>query len=84
MDRYGPIDLGLPELFDVYIADEVDADKAKDTARIQKLKEEIRQLRHYHDTVVGLWVTDREDAINPMIKDKYFWRLKTLKEGEDE
>jgi len=28
MNKYGPVDLGLPELFDVYIADEV-ADLAR-------------------------------------------------------
>ena len=46
-----------PEFIHVYKADEVDADKAKDTARIQELEEKIGRLQSEidwcHSTLKG-------------------------------
>jgi len=45
-ERFYAIDLGLPELFDVYIADEVDAETKRlreEIARLRKALEEIQK-----------------------------------------
>ncbi len=36
---------------------------------------ELEELRHYKDTTIGLWATDKPSVI-PKKSMKYFWKLK--------
>ena len=68
----------LNSFIQMYKADEVDADKAKDTARIQELEEQIRRLQ-------------RIIVIGGQASAEFRWRFapeiaiatEALKEGED-
>ena len=40
------------------------------------VKDEKKDLQHYYDTTVGLWVTDRPEKIPENIKKEYFFELK--------
>ena len=54
--------------------------KAK-TKRELELEKELKELRHFHDSSVGLWCTDRPDLVSEKINDPgffetFFWKLK--------
>jgi len=40
-----------------------------------------KELKHYHDTTVGLWATDRPDLI-PKDKKHLFFKLENINEGD--
>ena len=48
---------------------------------LEKHNRELKELRHFHDSSIGAWCTDRPDLVREKINDPgffatFFWELK--------